>query len=269
MGADMKQLRNRIKNVNSIQHLTHAMGLLASSKLRRAMEDMMHGREYEEAMRTAIEPLFGSLECRASPYMRPCGDGNRTCLVVIAGDRGLAGGYYANVFRALREYMPAELISIGKRAHERLGGSLHYAEHFDHVQAEKLAARLCRGFVDRQYDRVAVLGTHYSSAFSQQVRMRSILPITAAEPLDGGTRTVFEPDECAVFNAAIPEYVAAVLMSTVRECFACEVVARRAAMDSAGKNAQQMLDALQSEYNRARQDSITREITEIVAGSDD
>lgn len=265
MGANTKILRNRIKSVNSTLHLTKAMGLVASSKIRRAMEGMNQGREYESAVRHAIDPLLSSAECQSSPYMRR-GDGDRICLVVIAGDRGLAGGYNANIFRALREYPNAHIIPIGKRACDRFGGDICYAESFDYSQALGISIDLCRNFRDGKYDRVGILCTRYLSMMSQEAEYRWVLPLTASEERTN-TGMVYEPDELTILNAAVPEYVAGVLISAARESFASEVAARRCAMDSAGKNAQQMIDELQLEYNRARQGAITQEITEIVAGS--
>ena len=142
MGADIKKLRNRIKSVDSTLHLTRAMGLVASSKLRRAMDAMYRGREYEKAVEQAIAPLMRSPECKQSPYMQHP-EGDRICLVVIAGDRGLAGGYNANIFRALRDYPNAEIIPIGKRACDRFHGELCYAEGFDYTKALGLAIELC------------------------------------------------------------------------------------------------------------------------------
>ena len=268
MGANTKQLRNRIKSVDSTLHLTRAMGLVASSKMRRAMEGMRCGREYEAAVRGAIEPLFDSPDCKGSPYLR-CGEGSKTCLVVIAGDRGLAGGYNANIFRALRDYPEADLIPIGKRACDRIKSELCRAEGFDYESAMGLSIDLCRAFAEGKYDRIGILGTRYVSMLSQQVSVRWVFPLTstgqtAKETVAGA---VFEPDQRTVLDAAIPEYVAGILVGAVRESFACEVAARRTAMDSAGKNAQEMIDTLQLEYNRARQSAITQEITEIVAGS--
>lgn len=271
MGADTKKLRNRIKSVDSTLHLTTAMGLVASSKIRRAMEAMTRGRDYEAAVRGAIEPLIGSPECRRSPYMRAATGEGTVCLVVIAGDRGMAGGYNANVFRLLREYPEATCIPVGKRACDRLGGEACYAESFDYAGALGLAIELCRGFAEGRYDRIGVLGTHYHSMLSQQAQVRWILPL-CAEPSQAGTHVasaIFEPDEQTVLDAAVPEYVAGVLLSAVRESFACEIAARRTAMDSAGKNAREMIASLQLEYNRARQSAITQEITEIVAGAEE
>ncbi len=265
MGADTKKLRNRIKSVDSTLHLTRAMGLVASSKLRRALEGMNKGRQYEAAVWQAISPLTQSPECQNSPYMKQA-EGGKTCLIVIAGDRGLAGGYNANVFRVLREYEDVDIIPIGKRACDRFHGELCRAEGFDAREALGLSLELCRKFREGEYSRVGILGTRYLSMLSQQPDVRWVLPLTKSEESVGGGM-IYEPDELTILEAAVPEYVAGILVSAARESFACEIVARRTAMDSAGKNAQEMIDKLQLEYNRARQSAITQEITEIVAGS--
>lgn len=264
MGANTKLLRNRIKSVDSTLHLTKAMGLVASSKIRRALDGMNKGRQYEKAVRAAIEPLTASPECRKSPYMRES-DGDKVCLIVIAGDRGLAGGYNANVFRALQEYPDAHVIPIGKRACDRFRGELLYAETFSHRDAVRIARELCRDFAEGKYGKVGVLCTRYHSMMSQEAICRWILPLAPTEAKTNGV--IFEPDETTIFEAAVPEFVAGILTGAVRESFASEVAARRCAMDSAGKNAKEMIDGLQLEYNRARQGAITQEITEIVAGS--
>ena len=266
MGADTKKLRNRIKSVDSTLHLTRAMGLVASSKMRRALEGMNKGRQYEAAVWQAIAPLTQSPECQNSPYMKQA-EGGKTCLIVIAGDRGLAGGYNANVFRALREYEDVDIIPIGKRACDRFHGELCRAEGFDAREALGLSLDLCRKFREGEYSRVGILGTRYLSMLSQQPDVRWVLPLTKSEDGAGGGGMIYEPDELTILEAAVPEYVAGILVSAARESFACEIVARRTAMDSAGKNAQEMIDKLQLEYNRARQSAITQEITEIVAGS--
>lgn len=265
MGADIKKLRSRIKSVDSTLHLTRAMGLVASSKIRRAMVAMEHGREYEAAVCGAIRPLLFSPECQRSPYMQER-DGDRVCLVVIAGDRGLAGGYNANIFRALRAHSYTTVIPIGKRACDRFGGKPCYAEGYSYTEAQALAKRLCEGFAAGEYDRVEILGTRYISMLEQEPTLRRVLPLYAEGEAPRAT-TVFEPDEASVLDAAVPEYVAGILISTVRESFAAEVAARRTAMDAAGKNAEEMIANLQLAYNRARQGAITQEITEIVAGS--
>ncbi len=265
MGADIKQLRTRIKSVNSTLHLTKAMGLVASSKIRRALETMGRSREYADAVRMAVSQLTSSGECRKSPYMMNR-DSGRTRLITVAGDRGLAGGYNANIFRLMREFPDAEVYPIGKRACDRYEGDLSYAEAFSYRQAKELAEDLCRDFLEGKFDRLGIVCTKYVSMMSQEAYVVWVLPLEKSEEKATGSM-IFEPDEMSVLNAMIPEYVAGILFSCVKESFACEVAARRVAMDSAGKNAQQMIDDLSLAYNRARQGAITQEITEIVAGS--
>lgn len=265
MGADIKSLRTRIKSVDSTLHLTKAMGLVASSKIRRASEAMMRSREYSDAYATAVGQLKGCKECEKSPYALPR-EGNRTLLVAVAGDRGLAGGYNANIFRLLREYPEAQVIPVGKRACDRFAGETLLAETFSFREAKPIADRICRAFVAGEVDRVGILCTKYHSLMSQEATVKWILPISVPAS-EQTVSAVFEPDEITVLNAVIPDYVAGILVSCVKESFASEVAARRVAMDSAGKNAQEMIDRLGLEYNRARQGAITQEITEIVAGS--
>ena len=264
MGADTKKLRRRIKSVTSTQHLTTAMGLVASSKIRRANTAMLRGREYSAALEGLVRALSASEECRRSPYMQLRGD--RLRLIVIAGDRGMAGGYNANVFRFLRDYPGAKLIPIGKRACDRCGEPFVSSEHFSGADAAALAEKLCRAFLDGEVDRLGIVYTEYVSMMTQTPRLEYLLPLSRKEKT-AGAGTIFEPNPETVLAQAVPSYVAGKIASAVRESFASEVAARRMAMDSAGKNAAQMIDTLTLSYNRARQSTITQEITEIVAGS--
>ena len=265
MSENTKALRVRIKSVNSTMQLTNAMGLVASSKIRRANKDMLAGRDYASALEQAVAALAADRECLKSPYMQKRETG-RTKIIVIAGDRGLAGGYNANVFRLAAEYPDAQFIPIGKRACEKYGKEYNSSEHFSFDEAAKLADELCADFALSKFDRLGIISTKYHSVMSQEAYIRWILPLTAPEK-ESASGMVFEPDCLTVLNNAAREYVAGIITVCARESFASEVAARRMAMDSASKNAQQMISDLQLEYNRARQGAITQEITEIVAGS--
>lgn len=268
MGADIKKLKGRIRSIDSTLHLTKAMGLVASSKIRRANEAMDAAEEYAKGAGEIIMRLAAEPACRRNPYLRqPEGGGGKRKLVVIAGDRGLAGGYNAGIFRTLRDYPEAEIVPIGKKACDRLGDGYMSAEQFSYDEAHGLALDLCREFADGEIDRVDILCTEYISMMSQQPRIVTVFPLT--KPEDGVTSAsiVFEPSEDEVLRSFVPDYVTGLIIACVRESFASEVAARRVAMDSAGKNAKQMIDDLQLEYNRARQAMITQEITEIVAGA--
>ena len=264
MPSDTKGLRTRIKSVNSTLHLTKAMGLVASSKIRRANEGMFKSRQYAEGFSSIIELLASSSECKESPYLR--NGGERTKLIIIAGDRGLAGGYNANVFRLAKEFSNAEFIPIGKRACDKFSRPVISSEDFSVMDAFNLSKELCDSFLNNEYDKLGIICTDYVSIMTQNATVRWVLPFAKSENTKQ-LGTVFEPDEITILNTAAYEYVAGCIMWAVRESFASEVAARRMAMDSAGKNAQQMIDELQLQYNRARQGAITQEITEIVAGS--
>jgi len=265
MGSDIKSLRSRIRSVDSTLHLTKAMGLVAASKIRRATRTMNQSREYASAMDDVVSVLRSSPECERTPYMRPAGTGTR--IIVIAGDRGLAGGYNANVFRLAATEPDAEIVPIGKRACERWGKPVVSSEKYPATEAKKLADELCRDFLDGKFGKLGILYTRYKNMMSQEATLLWVLPLEKNEEKGEGAAPVFEPNEQTVLNAAVPTYVSGLLAACVRESYACEVAARRMAMDSAGKNAQEMIDNLQLQYNRARQSSITQEITEIVAGS--
>lgn len=265
MTGNTKTLRVRIKSVTSTLQLTKAMGLVASSKIRRANEAMNKAREYTAAIEGTIRLLTSDPETAKSPYMAQR-DPARVRLIVIAGDRGLAGGYNANVFRLCREYPQATLIPVGKRACEKTGETINSSERFSYGEAAALAQQLCDDFYQGEYDALGIVYTRYHSMMSQEATVKWLLPLTRTET-NGVAGVIFEPDHLTVLNLTVKEYVAGIITACARESFACEVAARRVAMDSAEKNAKQMIDDLSLAYNRARQSAITQEITEIVAGS--
>lgn len=266
MSADIKKLRTRIKSVTSTMQLTKAMGLVASSKIRRALDGMNKANQYLAALDNSISDLCRSSECKKSPYMEKR-EAKNTVICVIAGDRGLAGGYNANVFRMAKEYPDADFLPIGKRACERFEKNIVLAEPVDFKYTRELAYKICEDFRLKKTDRFGIIMTKYNSMMSQETQIKWILPLSE-DSVESGTSAVFEPDEITVLDNLVPEYVAGAIYASVKESFASEIAARRVAMDSAGKNAQEMIDELGLLYNRARQGSITQEITEIVAGSD-
>ncbi len=263
---DTKQLRNRIRSVNSTLHLTHAMELVAASKIKKASEKMAGSSQYAHAAEDALQVLASCPACDKSPYLTK-NNSDEVRLMVIAGDRGMAGGYNANIYRLAREYPDAKIIPVGKRAFDHFGGDEFFgAEAFTASDAKKIAGKLCSDYLAGSFGRFGILYTKYISMMQQDASVRWVLPLE--KPADHpGTDMIFEPDENHVMSAVVPEYVTGMIMAAVRESFASEVAARRMAMDSAGKNAKQMIDDLQLKYNRARQGAITQEITEIVAGS--
>ena len=176
MGANTKALKNRIRSVESTMHLTHAMGLVASSKMRRANDAMQGGRQYASAFGSVIDLLTVCPECAHSPYMKAT-DGKRVRLIVIAGDRGLAGGYNANVFRLTDSMEKDAIVPIGKRACDRYHGQFYSSEHFNGTQATEMGRQLCRDYVKGEFDRLGIVSTRYISMMSQEAYVTWVLPL--------------------------------------------------------------------------------------------
>ena len=288
MAKDVKVLRKKIKSFDSTLHLTGAMGLVASSKIRKATDAMLEGRKFLKKITDVVDDLVKCPECRKCEYFGlPGGNKNEegkdttpmTKLIVIAGDRGLCGGYNANVFRLVREMDNIDVVPIGKRAFDRYttdlseteddfaeNNTFESSEYYPYESAMKLAVECIKEFKEGKVDRVGIVYNKYVSIMTQTPEVKWILPLE--RPEKGAVSTgVFEPEPLTLLNDIVPQYVAGVLYALVKESFACEVAARRMAMDNAKKNATEMIDNLQLEYNRVRQGKITQEITEIVAGS--
>ncbi len=265
MSGNTKALRLRIRSTTSTLQLTKAMGLVAASKIYRSNIALRKAREYSAAFDKAMQDLTSDSECLRSPYMS-VRDSGKTRIVIIAGDRGLAGGYNANIFRLADTMGDAEFIPIGKRACDRYGKPFISSEHFSFADAANIANTLCDDFAIGQYDKLGVIYTKYISAMTQEACVRWLLPLERSSDKTS-TNAIYEPDALTVLNHTVREYVTGIISACIRESFASEIAARRMAMDSAGKNAKQMIDDLSLQYNRARQGAITQEITEIVAGS--
>ena len=277
MGMNGRKIKNRLRSVNSTKHMTKAMELVASSKLRRATANMTNGRAYFNEMEAAFSNLL-SPETKDNVYVKSR-EVKKVCFVVIAGDRGLAGGYNNNVFKLLLAESAgadAKIIPVGKKAGEhcsRRGYNVVTEEYsstedMSILQCAKLGHEISEKFADGEYDEVKIVYTRYESILTQTPDVKRILPLNSGENAEMGSYMEFSPDAEAVLSALVPEYVSGLLYGAVSESFACELSARRNAMDSATKNAAEMIDKLNLQYNRARQAAITQEITEIIGGSE-
>jgi F-type H+-transporting ATPase subunit gamma len=274
MGANIKAIRARIKSVESTRHITKAMELVASSKIKRASAKMEQSRFYRSVMLDA----FADLSAAKTMYSQARDASLPVLYIIVAGDRGLAGGYNNNIFRSsavmLREH--DVILPVGKRAVEYYSNKKRPVITKEFVSCEDMtadecsrAAYLIRDLYDRgEIGGVRLISTEFVSMLTQNPRMTHLLPLQKEDGAAQAPAAVeYEPSAEAVLAALIPEYIAGVLYSSVCEAFASELAARRSAMDSATKNADEMLDHLSLKYNQARQSAITQEITEIVAGA--
>ena len=277
----MKDIKLRIKSVESTMQITKAMELVASSKLRRAKERVEKSRPYFEVLHAVLTDIAAAIAVLSSPYIarRPV---KRTCYVVIAGDRGLAGGYNANILKAVAAEAEGKeicVLPVGKKAleyYQRRGIARiteDYAEAGDVTVSDcfSMAQLLARGFLAGEYDEIRLAYTNFVSMLSQQPATLCLLPLKVSRPEPGAAPrglTLYEPSSEEVYNAIVPEYLAGLVYGALCESVASELGARRSAMDAATKNAGEMIDSLSLHYNRARQAAITQEITEIVAGAE-
>ena len=281
MAGSMKDIKLRIKSVESTMQITKAMELVASSKMRRAKERVEHSRPYFETLYESLTKIAAADPRARNPYLRR-DDIKRTLLVVIAGDRGLAGGYNANVFKqADAAEGPVTVLPIGKRsaeyfAHHGAGiftPEVLMAADVSVSECFTLSHQITEGFLKGEYDAVKLCYTRFDSMMTQTATTLEVLPLTI-EPTEAQkaearrSQILYKPSCEEVFGAIIPEYVAGVLYGAVCESVASELAARRTAMDAATKTAGEMIEHLKLYYNRARQAAITQEITEIVAGSE-
>jgi F-type H+-transporting ATPase subunit gamma len=265
MATDTKALRTRIGSVDSTLHLTKAMGLVASSKVRPAMLSMQRSGQYVQALEKAVALLATDPLCRRCSYWQE--QEGPTIMILIAGDRGMAGGFNNLLFKEAANHPDVQWIPIGKKASDRYHTEPISSERYSYEQAKELAIKLCDEYQKGEIGKVEILSTGYISMLSREVKVTKLLPFPAIDSSEKVGGLLFEPSATEILSSLTVDFVAAKIYATVRESFAAEVTARRAAMDSAGKNAQEMIDSLQLAYNRARQAAITQEITEIVAGS--
>lgn len=276
MSADTKSIKNRIKSVESTLHITKAMQLVASSKIRRATIAYQTSLDFANTFRSAYSSLISS-ENRSSPFMAerpelPC------CYVIIAADRGLAGGYNGNIFRYASTIVTQHdyVVPIGKRAVDHcrkkyaslISTELTSSEKITDSEISELADTLINMYIDGTFGKISVISTEFTSIISQDVRLEQLLPLSFNGIADIGY-TLYEPDPVTVLNYAIKSYLTSLLCAHIRESYLSELYSRRNAMDSATENAEEIIEELSLKSNRARQSNITQEIAEIVAGAED
>lgn len=278
-GVSTKEIKNRIRSMESTKQITKAMEMVASSKLRKAQSQVMASRPYFETLYETLRNIASANRDFSSPYLKEQ-KSQKALYVVIAGDRGLAGGYNSNVIKAVMaqiEAQDAQVLPVGKKAVDyfrshgisTLNESYKESEDVSVADCFTVAKDLCRRYLGGEFGKVYVVYTQFVSVLSQVPQVRQLLPLTAQSERLGKPESdmVYEPDSETVFAAIIPEYLGGVLYGALCESRASEQAARRTAMDAATSNADEMIAGLSLQFNRARQAAITQEITEIVAGS--
>ncbi len=284
MAANMKEIKRRIKSVETTMQITKAMELVASSKLRKAKERADRAKPFFDTLyETMCEIVSGTNEL-SSEYMKKR-DVKSVALIVIAGDRGLAGGFnsnnlklaYARAREIASEGKTVKIIAIGKksaeffekREFEVLKKYIDVAESMTIYKAMSIISDLLIYYADGICDAVEIFYTSFLTTLSQEVKSLELLPFKIEKKTDGKAtvKTEYEPSAEAVFDRIVPEYLTGILYGAVVDSFAAEQAARRTAMESATDNAGEIIADMSLLYNRARQSSITSEIIDIIGGA--
>ena len=277
-GVSTKEIKNRIRSMESTKQITKAMEMVASSKLRKTQRDVQASRPYFEILAETVENIAAAEKSFASPYLTLAPEG-KTAWVVFAGDRGLAGGYNSNILKLALTRMQDEdavVVPVGRKALDFfksrgipvLTESYGLCEDLKVGDCFTVAKLLCKEYLAGTFRQVFFAYTEFQSVLQQTPVVRPLLPLSKPEKEEPGCAEIlYEPDSETVFAAVVPEYVGGMLYGALCESRASEQAARRTAMDAATQNADEMIADLSLQFNRARQAAITQEITEIVAGS--
>jgi F-type H+-transporting ATPase subunit gamma len=278
-GGSMKDIKLRIKSVENTMQITKAMELVASSKLKKARDRMESARPYFMTLFNTLSDLAAYTVDFSSPFLvkRPV---KKSAYVLIAGDRGLAGGYNNNMFKLFTAHSQdknAVVIPVGKKAVdfckrrniEIFTEEYSLVEDLSSADCTDMGDLLAESFEKGEIDEVFICYTTFVSMLSQSPEIIQVLPLISvnADTYQRNTITEYEPDPEELFHMLVPQFVTGLVYGAVTESWASELAARRTAMDAASKNAQEMVSGLSLQYNRARQAAITQEITEIVAGA--
>ena len=279
-GANTKDIKRRIKSVESTMQITKAMELVASSKLRRAKERVETARPFFNILYDTMRDAAISNRDFSSTYVK-AREVKKSAFVVIAGDRGLAGGYNTNVLKYATELMKDKnvvVVPIGKKVGEyfaRRGYELHTekfheAEGLDLEDAHDIAQMLTAMYRSGEVDEIRIVYTKFVSMLTQTPDDLKALPLNFNEELTekpSSKETLYDPSMVEVLDIIVPQYVGGLIYGAVTESFASEQGARRTAMEAASDNADAMISDLNLKFNRARQAAITQELTEIVSGA--
>lgn len=276
--GNMKAIKRRIKSVGSTKQITKAMQLVASSKLRKAKARAEQARPYfNELYKTMCE--IASANTDFSTIYTVKREVKHRLFIVIAGDRGLAGGYNSNVLKMAvaahaNDAEKPKIIAIGKKSgeffakrdYDIVASYANIAEDIKPNTAQDIANLAINMFANGEVDEVVVFYTMFVSSMSQEPHSMSVLPMETVELEDYGVMN-YDPSPEAVFNRIVPRFTASLIQCAVVESYASEQGARRTAMENATDNADAMTESLSLLYNRARQSSITTEIIDIVSGA--
>ncbi len=289
MAGQLKEVRNRIKSVQSSQQITKAMKMVSAAKLRRAQDAIIQMRPYAQKLQEMLSNIIsntegGGLNLKLAEERQV----EKVLLIVITSDRGLAGAYNTNIVKAAKQTIQdkyaaqfekgnVSIWNIGKKGWETLTKTGYKTDatfkdiflnlSFENVQAAAKAAMT--GFENKEFDAVEIVYSEFKNAATQRFASEQFLPVLKVEAKPGTAKAdfIFEPAKEELIAELMPKILNTQLYKAVLDAHASEHGARMTAMDKATENANELLKTLKLSYNRARQAAITTELTEIVSGA--
>lgn len=281
--ASLRDIRKRIKSVKSTQKITKAMKMVAAARLRRAQEAVEQSRPYNEA----ITAMLGDLSSSQTHVLMQKREVHKRLLLVLSSDRGLCGAFNGSLFKKVEQDLSqntnTELFLIGKKANQYFSKRRYpiaekhpqFWSEFNHAFAVKMVKGFADRFLKGEVDQIDIFYNEFVSVISQKPLVTTLLPLAlpktsinsdASEA--GAVKYIFEPNKETIFNALIPKVLDLSFMKPCLNSLASEFGARMSAMDSASRNAGDMIDSLTLHMNRVRQAGITKELMEIISGAE-
>ncbi|NWF50089.1 MAG: ATP synthase F1 subunit gamma [Ignavibacteriaceae bacterium] len=283
--ATLRDIKRRIKGVQSTQQITKAMKMVAAARLRKAQEGIVNARPYARKISLMLSHLITDTDLASNPYLSQR-EVKNVCLVVVTADRGLCGAFNTNIIKEAARYVQQnedegniqiQLYCVGKKGFDYfskrnfklLGSKLNIFAHPTTETAVELTNELIQLFFNGTVDKIVLVYNEFKSIIQQKIIFEDFLPI----PLSDESKTkneahyILEHDQQSIFNFLLPRYIRAQMWRVFLESYASELGARMTAMDNATTNAKELIRSLNIKYNKERQASITKEIIEIVSGA--
>lgn len=279
--ANLKDIRDRIKSVKSIQKVTKAMKMVAAAKMRRAQENMEKARPYNHRLVEIIQHLLPSVERSMLPLLE-IRDVKRVAYVVVTSDRGLAGSFNSSILRKAHNDIDefgkenVDIFCIGKKAKDYFKSRQYniiesYSDFWSDLnfnQSMKIGSSIINHFLDLSVDEIRVVYNEFVNVATQATITEKLLPIELKDEELVDTDFLYEPSKKKIVKSLIPRYLNAQVWKYLLESYASEQAARMVAMENATTNSEDMIKNLTLEFNKARQAAITTEMLEIVSGAE-
>ncbi|CAH2032467.1 ATP synthase F1 subunit gamma [Trichlorobacter ammonificans] len=283
----LKAIKKRIGSVKNTRQITKAMKMVSAAKLRRAQESIIAARPYARKLEEVLQSLAGCAEGDQHPLLE-VREAKKLLLLVVTSDRGLCGGFNANLCKSadrfIREhkatYEQITVMTLGRKGYEYLKNRHTVAKNYPNLiskpnyqTAALLGQEVIEGYLEGQYDQVIILYNAFKTVMSQDITFQQLLPVippAAETPTLDETPVeyIYEPSVQELMNEILPKNIEVQIFKAMLESVAAEHGARMTAMDSASKNASEMIGKLTLQYNRARQAAITKELMEIISGAE-